>query len=192
MKNSPAETPSIGWSKFARHRHQEGMGFSYFTGSDEELLDLIRENWDKRTKGNGSRPIDNVCLVPVDPSKFITSNVAVDDVQELSARLTRRQPHEHQFAKVEAVGPTVECKFAKIVLYAAHELLKNGGERSTDADWEIVCIIATDVENEPMNPLAMARNQLNKPGGSPCKYSSEEWAKAVWYWSQYVSVKGEE
>jgi hypothetical protein len=105
--------------------------------------------------------------------------------------LTRRQPHESPYIKLEADGPTVPCKFAKVVLYSANELLKNDGERSSDADWEIVCIIASDVENEPMHPLAMARNQLEMPGGTPRSYTAEEYAQAIWYWSQFVSKRAE-
>ena len=185
------ENISIGWSKFAKHRHQKGMGFSYFNGTDSELHDLIRNNWDKRFKGDGSDSIDDVCIVPVDPDKFISSTIHIDDVEELTVKKTRRQPKEHCFAKVEATGKTATVKFAKVVLYAAQELLKNGGNRSCEDNWEIVCIIASSVENEPMKPLAVARNMLNKPGGTPRTYTAEYLCESIWYWSQHVSIKAE-
>ena len=183
------EITSIGWSKFAKHRHQKGMGFSYFNGSDSELNDLIRANWDKRFKGDGADSVDDVCIVPVDPEKFVSTAIHIDDVEELSVKKTRRQPKEHYFAKVEATGKTVPCKFAKVVLYSSQELLKNDGDRSCDADWEIVCIIASSIEEEPMKPLSAARNMLEETGGTPRTYTAEYLCECIWYWSQYVSIK---
>jgi hypothetical protein len=183
---------NIGWSEFAKQRHQKGMGYSYFDGSDSELHDLIMANWDKRFKGDGVESADDVCIVPVDPEKFVSTTIHIDNVEELSAKKIRRQPKEHYFARVEATGETVPCKFARVVLYAAHELLKNDGNRSCEAEWEIVCLIASPIENEPMKPLAAARNMLNKPGGTPRQYTAEYLAECIWYWSQHVSVKAEE
>ena len=153
---------------------------------------LIEENWDKRVIGRGADSVDDVCLVPLPPEKFVCTTILVEDAEEVYARITKRQPNEHLFIKTEADGPTVTCQHAKVVLYAAHELLKNGGERSCDADWEIVCVLASDTDDEPMHPLAMARNQLEMPGGTPRKYSSEEWANAVWYWSQRCKRKADD
>lgn len=191
--NAIQTVQSIGWSKFARHRHQEGMGFSYFSGHDVELISIIHENWDKRVIGDGADSIDDVCVVPVthpmDIGKFICTTVPVQKDMNLNAKVTRRQPNEHYFVKVESGDDPVCTKFAKVVLYASHELLKNGGKRSTDCDWEIVCIIASPVEKEPMHPLACARNMLGKPGGTPRTYTAQEFAESIWYWSQYVSLK---
>lgn len=185
--------PSLGWSKFAKHRHRKGMGFSYFDGTDGELFNLIRENWDKREIGDGAESIDDVCLAPVPPEKFVCTTTKITDDTQLQARVTRRQPHEHPFAKVEALnGDPEPCNYAKVVLYAAHELLKNGGERSCEADWEIICIIASPIEKEPMHPLACARNMLRKPGGTPRSYSARELANSIWYWSQRCSIAAQE
>ena len=74
-------------------------------------------------------------------------------------------------------------KFASVVLYTADTLLENGGKRSTDAEWEVVALIAGPVEVEPMDPLTMARNMLEKPGGTFCEYSAQEFAESIWYWA---------
>ena len=187
------EVSSIGWSKFAKHRHQKGMGFSYFKGSDEELFDLIRRNWDKRAIGDGAVSIDDVCIVPVPADDFVCTTVKITDDTKLTARVTRRQPHEHPFVKVEAVDAVTEpCNYAKVVLYSSNELLKNGGERSCEADWEIVCVIASPVENELMHPLAMARNMLEKSGGTPRQYTAQELCESIWYWSQRCKIASED
>jgi hypothetical protein len=180
-------TKSIGWSDFARGRHGKDGGFSWFDGTDAELEALIEENWDSREPGAGAEGLDDVVVVPVPADKFRCAFVRVDGANHLQSEVYRRQEHEEPFIRTTAEGLRERAMFAKVVLYAAHELEKNDGKRSTDCDWEVVCIIASPVEDEPMHPLAMARNQLEKPGGTPRIYTSEEWAESVWYWSQYVT-----
>jgi len=180
----------IGWSQFALDRHKPNNGFSWFDGTDEELFNEINKNWHKRDKGAGDRSIDQVCLVPCSPEKFISATIHVNDVKKLESFILSRREGENSFVKTYAKGSTIPVKFVKIVLYSKDELSKDtldGKGYISPYDWEIVCIIASDIENEPMHPLAMARNQLEKSGGNPCKYTSEEWANAVWYWSQRIN-----
>jgi hypothetical protein len=35
-----------------------------------------------------------------------------------------------------------------------------------------------------MHPLAMARNQLEKPGGTKGEYTAQQYAEAIWFHSQ--------
>ena len=85
-------------------------------------------------------------------------------------------------------GPREKANFAGAVLYSAETLLENNGQRSGDYDWEVVCILASTVESEPMDPLTMARNMLEKPGGTFADYSALDFAEAIWYWRQRVNV----
>jgi hypothetical protein len=186
---------TIAWSSFALGRHKPGTGYSFFNGTwghhegpvEEELLCLVRRYFDDRRPARGSSDINAVCEVPIPyPEPFVCSTINVAFASNITAEVCRRQPHEDPYVRLIADGPPVDCKFASVILYSAAELLKNGGTRSSDADWEIVCVIASDIENEPMNPLAMARNQLGMPGGTPREYTSQEWAEAVYYWSQRI------
>jgi hypothetical protein len=43
-----------------------------------------------------------------------------------------------------------------------------------------------------MNPLTMARNFLEKPGGTFCEYTAREFAEAVYYWSRRAGLEPEE
>jgi hypothetical protein len=43
-----------------------------------------------------------------------------------------------------------------------------------------------------MDPLTMARNMLAKPGGTPCDYTAEQFAEAVWYWSRRAAARPRE
>jgi len=126
------------------------------------------------------------------------------------AVVTKRSEHETSFVNVFAdpkfVGftgylaaemrtsglalPLEPAKFVTAACYSAAALEENDEERSTDCDWEIVCLICSPVEKEPMHPLAMARNALEKAGGTMSKYTAQEFAEAIWYWSQRVKVKG--
>ena len=35
----------------------------------------------------------------------------------------------------------------------------------------------------------MARHMLAKPGGTPCDYTAEQFAEAVWYWRARAGIR---
>lgn len=80
------------------------------------------------------------------------------------------------------------AKFAKVVCYHKDALLENDGQRSSDADWEIVALLTSDVDDEPMQPLTMARNYLQKAGGTYAPYTAQQFAESIYYWSLRVQV----
>lgn len=178
--------PSIGLSDFARARNQKGAGYSYFDGSWDELIELVRAGWHQRRPGAGRADTSKVVLVPMPcPERFVSTSVLVSEDTRLEARLTRRQPGEDPFIQVLALdGPPEPVRFAQVVLYSREALLENGGVRSTDCEWEIVSLVASPVEDEPMSPSTMARNMLARPGGTPATYSAEDFARAIDYWAR--------
>ncbi|NCQ35640.1 DUF3228 family protein [bacterium] len=188
MKNDQSALPQLGWSDFARARHVSGGGHTWFEGTEEELLGLVRKGWPRREPGAGRSGLDEVVIVPVPPDRFMSATVMVDETSTLRAEFTRRQPHEEGYVRVLATGPREEVRHAAVVLYAADTLLENDGRRSGDFDWEVVCLLAGPVADEPMDPLTMARNMLEKPGGTSCAYTAEQFAAAVWYWSRRAAV----
>lgn len=188
LKNDDSAVPRLGWSDFARGRHVRGGSHVWFEGSEKELLELVRAGWAARRPGAGRVDLDKVVIVPVPRDRFVSATVKVDESTRLRAEFTRRQPHEEGYVRVLADGPREPVRHAAVVLYSAATLLENGGERSGDYDWEVVCLLAGPVADEPMDPLTMARNMLEKPGGTYCAYTAEQFAEAVWYWSQRVAV----
>ena len=40
-----------------------------------------------------------------------------------------------------------------------------------------------------MPPVTMARNMLEKEGGTKSVYTAEEFAEAIYYWSQRIRIK---
>jgi Protein of unknown function (DUF3228) len=181
--------PTIGWSDFALGRYKPGTSHAYYTGSNEALLDLVQRYWDDRYPGAGREDLSKVVIVPLPPEGFVCGTVQVDETSELSAELVRRQPHEEPYLQVKARGPREAATFAGVVLYSADTLLENDGKRSGDCAWEIVCVLASPVRDEPIDPLTMARNMLEKPGGTYCDYTAQQFAESIWYWSRRAGVE---
>ncbi len=176
--------PSLGWSEFARRRYLTEAGSTWFKGTEEQLLELVRTNWHRRVPGTGRDDLEQVVAVPVSPEHFVGSTVLVDQATVLHAKFDRRQAGEDGFIRVTAAGPREPVEFASVILYSAETLLENDGVRSGDFDWEVICLVASAVADEPVNPLTMARNLLEKPGGTYCEYSAREFAEAIYYWSR--------
>jgi len=128
----------------------------------------------------------------VPPGRFVCSTVCTDETTPLQAVFDRRQAGEDGFVRVTAEGPREPALFASVVLYSAEALLENNGSRSGEFDWEVVCLLAAPVADEPMHPLTMARNLLEKPGGTFCEYTARQFAEAIYYWSQRANVHVEE
>lgn len=189
MKNDDAHDLKLGWSDFARGRYLPGGDHTWFDGTHEELLKRVRDGWPQRRPGQGRADLTEVVVVPVASAGFVCGTVRVTDDTLLTAALVRRQPHEEPYVRVTAVGPRQEARFAEVVLYSAAVLELNDGRRSGDFAWEVVALLAAPVADEPMDPLTMARNMLDKPGGTPCDYTAQEFAAAVWYWSQRAAAE---
>jgi len=107
-----------------------------------------------------------------------------DETTPLHARLERRQPREEPFIQVTADGPREPARHARVVLYSAATLQENGGTRSGDFDWEVVSLQAGADVDPPMDPVTMARNFLEEPGGTFAPYTAQQFAEAIWYWSR--------
>ncbi|MCP4547255.1 MAG: DUF3228 family protein [bacterium] len=181
----------IGWSNFALGRYKPGSSHSHFTGTNEELLTLVREHWRTRRPGAGRDGLNEVVIVSCPPERFVCGTVLVDENTAIRALFRKRQAHEDGYVEIRAAGPRESALVADVVLYSSATLLANGGEQSGDYDWEIVSIQAGSTPDEPMHPLTMARNLLARPGGTPCEYSAREFAEAIYYWSCRCSIDPE-
>lgn len=188
-------TPTLGWSNFARLNSTKAKGNSYSILSEAEVIRLVQEHWDRRKPGAGETDCSRKVLVPVPAEGFFCTPVAklvmgMPVQAEVVQRQEGEQPHVQHFLTPEDAlkfGALVEVRaeFVDIVCYSAEALLENDGERSTDCEWEIVCLLATrGYRLEPLAPLTMARNFLEKPGGTKSVYTAQQFAEAIWHWSQ--------
>lgn len=192
-------TPTIGWSNFALRSHNIYSGNSYTNLSETDVIDLVKNSWDKRTPGNGEKDLSRKVLVPItfEAGTFFLPMVDLDERMKVYARIVKRQEGEKPYLETYVDADEIcelgiklkEPKFVNIVCYSAEALTENGGERTTNDEWEIVCILASMVEKEPMTGLDMSRNMLEKVGGTKSEYSAQEFAEAIWYWSGLVKVK---
>ncbi|MEM0952113.1 MAG: tRNA (guanosine(37)-N1)-methyltransferase TrmD [Cyanobacteria bacterium P01_H01_bin.74] len=104
-----------------------------------------------------------------------------------------KRPHSDESRSTDTKQPVPQKQKASrvdIVLYH-HDILAadNDAPEPKIADFYIISVNASPSQSpEPMNPMTMARNQLHLPGGTKPKtpYSSEEYARAVYFWSQHV------
>lgn len=175
----------IGVSDLVKRQTVESK-FAHFDGSWRELAHLARAFFDRAKPGYR----DGVVLVPVHPRKFFTSITPVKENTTLWARFKARRPGEAPHLSTVALrGSKTPAKYVELVLYRA-DVLDEGNERTTDADWEIVSINASPtLDPVPMSPYTMARNQCRLKGGTKGNYSSEEWAESVEFWSRHVMVE---
>ena len=197
---------TVGWSNFALKRHKPGAGYSYsnlvYGGKQirDEVCSLVMDNWKDAVPGDGETTLDRKVLVPVPPEGFFCPDRArIVKGMTIQAEITTRQDGEDPYVETFVyegiavlnraliVTPAVRVK---IVCYSADALLENNGERTTVDDWEIVSLNCDDgKESPPMPPLTMARNMLEKPGGTKSEYTAQEFADAVWWHSTQKTLR---
>lgn len=184
--------PSIGWSDFARKQHTPFTGNTYTNLSEETVAQFVRHNWDQRKPGYGETDVSRKVVVPINnfyPNTVFLPVVDLDERLSVQAKITRRQEGEKAYVEtfvyeddVKALGLKLrEPRYVNAVCYSVEALLENDGTRSTDCDWEIVALLGSMVQEEPMTPLTMARNFLAEVGGTKTNYTPLQFAEAIWY-----------
>ncbi|MEL6761981.1 MAG: hypothetical protein AAFP04_16500, partial [Myxococcota bacterium] len=185
--DSSRDVPSLAVSAFAGARWDPERGNARYRGSQEDLLALVQDHWHDREPGANRSSLDAVVVVPVPVENFVCDSVLLSEATPLYATYSRRADGEDGYARVSAQGEPEAAAFAGVVLYSKSALCENDGKRSSGADWEVVSIVTSPEprsrpgELPPMNPLTIARNILEKPGGTAMPLSGElavDFAKA--------------
>ncbi len=183
---------NIGWSNFAYERNVENKTFKKHPN---KLIELVKKHWKNRKPGVGRKDNKKVTVVTIKEKNihklFDSGWIEVDKAKDIKGKATKRQHIEDSYIYNDAKGQKLPTKYAKVVLYSKEALLENNGTRSGDYDFEIVAIIAGPWKTEPMMPLTMARNYLQKPGGTYADYSPKEFAESIYFWSRYVRYRKE-
>jgi hypothetical protein len=188
----------LGWSEFGIKNNARSSGNSYSTLSLSDIVDLVLKNWNKAVPGQGETTLERKFLVPVDPSGFFCPPRAnLVEGMKIESVVKTRQAGEDPYIETyvtedEAIrhNALILCpaKRVDVVCYSAEALLENDGKRSTDCSFEIVCLLASTGEKEPMLPMPMARNYLEKPGGTFTDYTAREFAESIYYWKSKHGV----
>jgi hypothetical protein len=178
----------IEWTQFALERHSKPGKHTWFSGSTGQLVQVIHGNWSQRKPGFGRTSLDEVVVVPVPPALCHGTTATLRDGMQLTAEVTRRRPDEDPFVSIRASVAPDPAAYAQAVLYSRALLLPE--EPGFAGDWGIVSLQASSIEDEPMHPLTMARNMLEKAGGTKATYTAQQFAEAIYYWSQKVTATG--
>jgi hypothetical protein len=194
--------PTIGWSDFAKKQHTPESGNSFTTLDALSVVGLVLLCWDARVPGAGEKDLSRKVLVPLPEytyEYFRCPRVELTPDLPLKARVAQRQEGEDYYVETYVDGDEadrlgIELKYSpvtsvNVVCYSKEALLDNGGTRSTNCDWEIVCLLASGRKNEKMEPLTMARNYLEKPGGTFTDYTAREFAEAIYEHSTNRGVR---
>ena len=134
---------------------------------------------------------DGVILVQVSKElihHFICPFVKITGETKLKASVVRRRPEEHPYIQIRALNGT-PLKTGRVDLILYHnDVLKETNEQTTEADWELISFhaIPQEIDNMPMGPVSMMRNQLQLTGGTKAFYESEKWAESVKFWQEYA------
>tara|TARA_Y100000034_G_C6866993_1_gene395287 strand:+ start:359 stop:925 length:567 start_codon:yes stop_codon:yes gene_type:complete len=163
--------------------------FSYYDGDFEDAIEVVTiQEWDSAEVVQlESGQIRKVRLS--DTRDFYSSIVKIDDDTELVATSDARQEDEESHIVVEAYGNKMPAKSVTLIFYDREALGEDDAIVDIEGGWFLISINASPFEKDfPMNPLTMARNQMGKIGGTKREYTPQEWAEAVWFWSQHALV----
>ena len=180
---------SVAVNDFVR-RQTKGSGKSYANNLSFE--EIAKHAQDQLTNGNykmGYR--DGVALIQVIKElihHFICPFVRVTEKTKLNATMVRRRPEEEPYIQIRALnGTPLKTSSVDLILYH-HDVLAETNEQTTDVDWELISFhaIPEGIEDMPMGPVSMMRNQLQLSGGTKAYYESEHWAESVKFWQGFA------
>ena len=137
---------------------------------------------------------DGVIVIKSNEEKFcknfICPLVRIDDETKLIAKATKRREEEENYIQIKALnGKRLKTVEVELILYRK-DVLKETNENSTNSNWELIAFhaIPDGIENLPMKPATMMRNQMQLEGGTKAHYSSEDWARSVNFWQKYALI----
>jgi len=179
-------------NEFVR-RQVKGSGKTYSkTMRFEAIAEHAQSQMENGHFSEGYR--EGVRIVHCDSSiigEFFCPFVKLDENTELVSKLVRRRPEEDLYIQTRAKnGTPLKARAVDLILYR-HDVLAENDEQTTAAEWELISInaIPAGVENLPMGPVTMMRNQLELPGGTQTYYSSDTWAESVRFWQEFAGLE---
>ena len=183
---------SVSVNEFAR-RQVKGNGKTYADGlTFEEIASHGEKQLEQGHYTEGYR--DGVIIVQVDKKlihHFICPFVKITNETKLNATLVRRRPEETPYIQIRALnGTPLKTGSVDLILYR-HDVLAETDEQTSAADWELISFhaIPEGVDDMPMGPVTMMRNQLQLTGGTKAYYESDDWAESVKFWQEYVMLE---
>lgn len=169
-------------------RHKLESKYSHYTGSEDDLLQLVADNWEK------ARPSfrEGVLSVPVDPQGFFTSIVELTPGATLSGAYKPRREGEKPRKEIGVVsGSKLPAARVDIILYNSKVLAEDGDNElpiGEDDCWEVISINASpDLFETPINPNTLIYNHFGLDGGTRTTLTDEQFIaqlkESFIYWS---------
>jgi len=181
---------NVGFDPFVRRQTPESR-FSHTTLTDEQVLTLIQDNWDKRKPGY--RP--EVKLVPVPGEGFFTSIVKLQVGDKLSGGYEPRREGEEprKFTTVSSDGRSLvdrkmPAAFVDLVLYHRDALMEDvkPGDPEPGYEWNLISINANLDSETPIEPGVLMANHFHLDGGTETKMTDSEFVAqlrtSLLYW----------
>lgn len=178
-------------SGFLKEAIEKTGGNRRFSGSLEDLENLTETHINDWKPGIGAVDGD-VRIVNLPTEGFFTDIVRIteDNKRQLEVVYEPRRESEEPVPTLILRGEApATASTVGIVIYRADVLARDNG-RSSEAEWEIVAILADPELPEgasvPMHPATMARNTAHLEGGTYRKYTPEEWLEATLFWQRHA------
>jgi len=175
------------------YRQTKGSTKTYIEGlTFKNIADYAQEQLACGNFKQGYR--DGVILVQVAPKlihHFICPFVKITNETKLSATMLQRRPEEAPYIQIRALnGTLLKTGSVDLILYR-HDVLAETDEQTSAADWELISFhaIPEGVDDMPMGPVTMMRNQLQLTGGTKAYYKSDDWVESVKFWQEYAMLK---
>ncbi len=181
-------TRKLAINEFVRRQTRDSE-FSHYEGGLSDVLTLAMEHWPIAVEENG-HPI--MC-VTVPAAGFFCGVVKVTADTKLESSLTRRQEIEEGYIKTVALGAEKIPGVEAVLIFYSHATLAIKDEQTfEDAEYELISMNVNEEKGaqSPETPEAMARNFLDKPGGSKRDYTARQFAEAIDYWKDRVMNGG--
>ena len=181
---------TIGVSNFVKDQIKKGGKSEIINISLEEIAEYAQGKLNNNDFKKGYR--DGVVLVEsIEESfcnNFICPIIKIKDNTKLVCNVNKRRPEEDNYIQIKALnGEKLKTVRVELILYRK-DVLEETNENSTSSDWELIAFhaIPEGIDNLPMKPATMMRNQLQLEGGTKAHYSSEEWAESVHFWQKHT------
>ena len=159
---------------FAERQTQDSP-YSHFNGGEEELINLVQQNFHLAKQGYR----EGVILVPLPPENFSSGVVLLQEGDPLKGEFKRRRPTEEPRKLHGAVSrEKIPAQSVEIVLYSREVLEEEQGYVAI-ADYEVISINASPTkEPTPLTPQTLMANHFLVSGGTSTGYSPEQFEVA--------------
>jgi hypothetical protein len=167
----------IGISGFVKRQTKESQ-FTHYHFDIGAVASMAERAFDEDEFSKGYR--DGVVIVhlPEDDARWFYTYTDFPMFEGMKLKVgykkTPGREHEPARVQVEILEPKKQCNFVDVILYRA-DVLEEDGDRSTNAEWEVVSINGRLKEKAaPIDPLTIVRNYKHLPGGTEMKGKTPE------------------